>query len=29
MGLGLDRFDEEGRSKVPTDPIALPFPQSA
>ena len=28
-GLGLDRFDEQGRSKVPTDPIALPFPQSA
>ena len=27
--LGLDRFDEQGRSKVPTDPIALPFPQSA
>ena len=28
-GLGLDRFDEQGRSKLPTDPIALPFPQSA
>ena len=28
-GLGLDRFDEHGRSRVPTDPIALPFPQSA
>ena len=28
-GLGLDRFDERGRSKIPTDPIALPFPQSA
>ncbi|HEY8047453.1 MAG TPA: FAD-binding oxidoreductase [Streptosporangiaceae bacterium] len=28
-GLGLDRFDEQGRSKIPTDPIALPFPQSA
>jgi sarcosine oxidase subunit beta len=27
--LGLDRFDEQGRSKIPTDPIALPFPQSA
>ena len=26
-GLGLDRFDDQGRSKVPTDPIALPFPQ--
>jgi sarcosine oxidase subunit beta len=24
--LGLDRFDEEGRSRIPTDPIALPFP---
>ena len=27
--LGLDRFDEQGRSKIPPDPIALPFPQSA
>jgi sarcosine oxidase subunit beta len=26
-GLGLDRFDEQGRSKVATDPIALPFPE--
>jgi sarcosine oxidase subunit beta len=24
--LGLDRFDEHGRSRIPTDPIALPFP---
>ena len=24
--LGLDRFDAEGRSRLPTDPIALPFP---
>jgi sarcosine oxidase subunit beta len=24
--LGLDRFDEEGRSRLATDPIALPFP---
>jgi sarcosine oxidase subunit beta len=24
--LGLDRFDEDGRSRIPTDPIALPFP---
>jgi sarcosine oxidase subunit beta len=27
--LGLDRFDEHGRSRVTTDPIALPFPLSA
>ena len=27
--LGLDRFDEEGRSKLGTDPIALPFPSRA
>jgi sarcosine oxidase subunit beta len=25
--LGLDRFDAEGRSKLPADPIALPFPE--
>jgi sarcosine oxidase subunit beta len=25
-GLGLDRFDEAGRSKLEPDPIALPFP---
>lgn len=25
--LGLDRFDERGRSKLDADPIALPFPQ--
>jgi sarcosine oxidase subunit beta len=27
--LGLDRFDEAGRSRLATDPIALPFPVSA
>jgi sarcosine oxidase subunit beta len=26
--LGLDRFDEAGRSKLDADPIALPFPQT-
>jgi sarcosine oxidase subunit beta len=26
--LGLDRFDEAGRSKLAADPIALPFPQA-
>ena len=25
--LGLDRFDEAGRSRLVTDPIALPFPE--
>jgi len=25
--LGLDRFDEHGRSKLAADPIALPFPE--
>jgi sarcosine oxidase, subunit beta len=25
-GLGLDRFDEAGRSKLAPDPVALPFP---
>ena len=25
--LGLDRFDEQGRSKLAPDPIALPFPE--
>jgi sarcosine oxidase subunit beta len=25
--LGLDRFDESGRSRLAADPIALPFPQ--
>jgi sarcosine oxidase subunit beta len=25
--LGLDRFDAAGRSKLGTDPIALPFPE--
>jgi sarcosine oxidase, subunit beta len=27
--LGLDRFDEEGNSRLATDPIALPFPAGA
>jgi sarcosine oxidase subunit beta len=27
--LGLDRFDEQGRSRLSADPIALPFPESA
>jgi sarcosine oxidase subunit beta len=27
--LGLDRFDEQGRSRLATDPIALPFPTRA
>jgi sarcosine oxidase subunit beta len=27
--LGLDRFDEQGRSRLATDPIALPFPTKA
>jgi sarcosine oxidase, subunit beta len=27
--LGLDRFDEAGRSRLATDPIALPFPPLA
>jgi sarcosine oxidase subunit beta len=26
--LGLDRFDDQGRSRLPTDPIALPFPSA-
>jgi len=26
--LGLDRFDESGHSKLATDPIALPFPET-
>ncbi len=26
--LGLDRFDEQGRSRLAPDPIALPFPES-
>ncbi len=29
VDLGLDRFDAEGRSRLATDPIALPFPISA
>jgi sarcosine oxidase, subunit beta len=24
--LGLDRFDAEGRSRLESDPVALPFP---
>lgn len=27
--LGLERFDEQGRSRLAPDPIALPFPESA
>jgi sarcosine oxidase subunit beta len=27
--LGLDRFDEHGRSRLDADPIALPFPETA
>jgi sarcosine oxidase subunit beta len=27
--LGLDRFDDDGRSRLAADPIALPFPVSA
>jgi sarcosine oxidase subunit beta len=27
--LGLDRFDAAGRSRLATDPIALPFPEDA
>jgi sarcosine oxidase subunit beta len=26
--LSLDRFDADGRSKLPADPIALPFPEA-
>jgi sarcosine oxidase subunit beta len=26
--LGLDRFDEDGRSRLEADPIALPFPET-
>jgi sarcosine oxidase subunit beta len=26
--LGLDRFDEQGRSRLAPDPIALPFPET-
>jgi sarcosine oxidase subunit beta len=28
-GLGLDRFDETGHSKLAADPVALPFPDLA
>jgi sarcosine oxidase, subunit beta len=27
--LGLDRFDDSGRSRLAADPVALPFPQQA
>ncbi len=27
--LGLDRFDEQGHSKLAADPVALPFPEMA
>ena len=27
--LGLDRFDAQGRSRLATDPVALPFPEHA
>jgi sarcosine oxidase subunit beta len=27
--LGLDRFDEHGRSRLAADPVALPFPETA
>ena len=27
--LGMDRFDESGRSRLAADPIALPFPEHA
>ncbi|MBO0788645.1 MAG: hypothetical protein J2P33_21505, partial [Actinobacteria bacterium] len=27
--LGLDRFDEAGRSRLAADPVALPFPATA
>ena len=27
--LGLDRFDDQGRSRLAADPIALPFPSRA
>jgi sarcosine oxidase subunit beta len=27
--LGLDRFDEAGRSRLAADPVALPFPELA
>ena len=26
--LGLDRFDEDGNSRLAPDPIALPFPEA-
>ena len=29
LELGLDRFDADGRSRLSSDPIALPFPVSA
>jgi sarcosine oxidase, subunit beta len=27
--LGLDRFGEDGSSRLATDPVALPFPEYA
>jgi sarcosine oxidase subunit beta len=27
--LGLERFDAQGRSRLATDPVALPFPTDA
>ena len=27
--LGLDRFDAEGRSRLASDPVALPYPSVA
>ena len=26
--LGLSRFDEQGRSRLAPDPVALPFPEA-
>ena len=28
-GLGLDRFDDQGRSRLATDPVTLPYPAGA
>jgi sarcosine oxidase subunit beta len=28
LDLGLDRFDEDGNSRLASDPIALPFPET-
>ncbi|MGK2850684.1 MAG: hypothetical protein ACSLFN_07225 [Candidatus Limnocylindrales bacterium] len=27
--LGLDRFDDQGRSRLATDPVTLPYPVGA